>query len=329
MPFNTENVNEFSLTGRVSYKNYDADERRLRFVVAVLIPRLNRAKKEGEDFYADFPGFVLEGEEAEKWNAKMERGTRLTIRGHLESSRQQEWAGRNYYKLVNVIVPSIEEMNETQGLVMRNYVRLKGRVSRVRAGEGERHYYIITIRTELEDGRHVSVPCFYFDPRMTLDPHAGDDIDIEGVVSTRRAPLEFDKTRTGVRLSVVIQGVNIERVSEGASVSSAAKPKVNITPVAEVVIEGDEVNALDADEPAPKPITPEELISEVEEGTDETPSSETEDGKAPEEKPEAEEETPGDNDDDLTEGDPVIEAPADDDMPVIADDEFDKNFDSD
>lgn len=262
----TKNVNEFSVTGRISYKRYDARERKLQFVLAVLLPRVNRQGKDGEDFYRDFPGFVLTGDEAEKWNAQMERGDRMTIRGHLESSRQQEWAGRNYYKLVYVIQPIIEEMSKSQGLVMKNYVRLKGKVSRVLAGAGNSHYYIVTIRTELPDGTYTSIPCFYFDPRMELDPKSDDNIDAEGVFTTRRVPLEFDKDRTSVRLSVSIQAVSIDRVSDPksrAEKDTKSSPQVQDERVS--IGEGIEVNPLD-DSPIPEEglaVDPDELVSET------------------------------------------------------------------
>lgn len=323
MPLKTENINEFSLTGRVSYKRYDEKERRLQFVLVVLIPRLNRAKKEGEDFYSDFPGFILEGDEAEEWNKKMERGTRLTVRGHMESVRQQEWAGRNYYKLVNVIRPVIDEMNETQGLVMKNNVRLKGKVSRVMAGTGNSHYYIITIRTEQEDGTRTSIPCFYFDPRMTLNPQVNDEIDIEGVISTRRVPLEFDKARTSVRLSVVIQAVYLEKVSESGAQPGGQKQNSNVT-TERVEVKGEEVSPLDADEPVPeevKPADPEDLVSDVEQVIEdaEKPEDKNEQDSQEEETDSEEAEETSEREEDMGSGNP--------DMPVIADDEFDTAFD--
>ena len=218
-------INEFTITGRVTFKNYRPDDKILNFGLAVYLPRVNRNHQEGEDFYRDFPSFSISGEAAANWKDKFDKGSMLTTRGHFENPRVQQWVGRNYFKMVRVVSPIVEELNVVQGGIMKNSIRLKGEIARIRRGNADSHYYLITIRTVL-GGNIVTVPCIYFDGRMNLDAGIGDKVDADCILSTRRVPLEFDKDRTSTRSSVVIQTLSVEKISVP---SGDAQEKLDMT----------------------------------------------------------------------------------------------------
>lgn len=60
------NENLIMCTGRIMFKNYNENSKRLFLVIGIFTPKLiwNAGEDENDNFNRDFPGFVFEGEKS-------------------------------------------------------------------------------------------------------------------------------------------------------------------------------------------------------------------------------------------------------------------------
>ena len=178
-------INLFQTTGSVAYKAYYASEKRLVLGLNVSIPKMFQTRGERTEYVKDYPRFTITGDEAEEINSRIERGTRITITGHLETVTRMHYEGHSMYRQTYDLTPVVDNVYYDAGSMNGNAVLLAGEVTRVyRNPDPGKQFYMITISAPV-DGQEARLTFMYFDKRMQLEPQVGDYIIMSGVLQTR------------------------------------------------------------------------------------------------------------------------------------------------
>lgn len=171
--------------GRVMFKRYEEETKRLLFTVGIF--KLRRRMESGRNEYnRDYPLFVMEGDAAEKADKIFEVGDTVSVLGHADTENYMRHVeGPNYRRAwrLNLIADMVKKERQNSGTCM---VTLSGEVIRVyRNPDKGRQLYIITVRTG--EGSEAPVVSFtHFDNDMSLEPAVGDHVNVSGEIQTKR-----------------------------------------------------------------------------------------------------------------------------------------------
>lgn len=211
MSENISPVNMIQCTGRITYKNYEEDRKRLFFAVSMSIPRITRSDSDDSGYNRDFPGFIVEGEKAEELNETLNVRDRVTVIGHADTERSMVYQGQRMFKQEWTLRLIADNVMKDAGGPDSNSVTMCGEVIRVykNADQGKR-FYLITLKIPMEDGPDTRVSFAYFDRGMRLEPEVGDAVYATGSIQTKRLPVG-NTDRTRLVTSIVSRSVAIER----------------------------------------------------------------------------------------------------------------------
>ena len=206
------NENLIMCTGRIMFKNYNENSKRLFLVIGIFTPKLiwNAGEDENDNFNRDFPGFVFEGEKAALFNKTLEVGNIISIRGHVNTEEVMRPLGNNTFRRewrTLLVADDIYKDGSSNGFCN---VCLSGEVIRVyRNAEPGHNLYIITIRINNEKGFPYRASFVYFDREMALEPKVGDRVSTSGIIQTKR--VEREDGRAVNLLSIVSRFLVIDR----------------------------------------------------------------------------------------------------------------------
>lgn len=206
------NENLIMCTGRIMFKNYNENSKRLFLVIGIFTPKLiwNAGEDENDNFNRDFPGFVFEGEKAALFNKTLEVGNIISIRGHVNTEEVMRPLGNNTFRRewrTLLVADDIYKDGSSNGFCN---VCLSGEVIRVyRNAEPGHNLYIITIRINNEKGFPYRASFVYFDREMALEPKVGDRVITSGIIQTKR--VEREDGRAVNLLSIVSRFLVIDR----------------------------------------------------------------------------------------------------------------------
>lgn len=202
------NMNLVQCSGKVLHKFYNEEMERLNLVLGIFIPK-NHALNEDERINRDFPMITVEGEQAALINEEVEEGVFVSVVGHAESRPIMHYQGRSTYKktydtivIADEVIPNIGQMNN-------NSVCLWGECTRIyRNPDKGKKFYILTIKTYLEDGTAVLTEAIFFDRRMELEPEVGDTVYVLGSLRTKNE-VDPNSNKKRVLLSIVARSAVI------------------------------------------------------------------------------------------------------------------------
>lgn len=201
-----QNINLVQLTGRVLHKYTSEDHMRLSFVLGIYIPK-NHVLNEDHRMNRDFPMIVVEGEKAEDIMYEFDEGDMVSVVGRVETRPVMHHQGKRTYKKTYDTVIFGDEVVVNAGAQNMNSVCLLGECTRVyRNADRGKKFYIITVKTVLEDGQEVVADVTYFDRQMELEPEVGDLVYLTGSVRTKN---RVESGRRRILTSIVARNAAI------------------------------------------------------------------------------------------------------------------------
>ena len=208
-----DDINIFQTTGAVTYKNYNANEKRLVLGLYISIPKVFLNREGKAEYIKDYPRFTITGDKAEELSEKIEHGSRISIVGHLETVTRMRYEGHSMYRQTYEIEPTVDDVYFEAGIISANTVIAEGRIIRVykNADPGKR-FYMINILNKI-DGEDKRISFIYFDKGMKLEPEVGDRILVNGFLQTRtiEVPSYGSRHARVTQMSIVSRSIAIKR----------------------------------------------------------------------------------------------------------------------
>ena len=211
-----KDLNLVHLTGRISVKRYNEEENNLFIVLQVSIPKTTLANRASEsDWNRDFPPVIIRGEYAAEANEIFNEGDRVSVIGYLDTRNRMTYTGNRMYREIWEPYIDVQTILPATGRVDANNVIICGEITRVYRNDSEgKRFYIITVKVPVSETRNTRTTFTYFDPRMELEPKAGDRVFADGTIQTKRENTVSEETgrrQTRFILSNVSRCVILDR----------------------------------------------------------------------------------------------------------------------
>ena len=163
---------------------------------------------------SDYPTFVVQGEDAERYNAEFSLGQYVTVIAHAETGDVLIPRGRNLFSKAREEIFFVSVMMKDYGHDNVNFTCMAGEVANViRKTDHGIGLYIITLNVPTVKNMPMSkANVVYFDIDMALEPKQGDYIYTTGTIHTKSTEInDGGKIVRAKRTSIVVKSLSIIR----------------------------------------------------------------------------------------------------------------------